>query len=127
MDCKTGEVQSCISVYKEELSVCLCESLHTWPHDLRRPSSDLRQIWPAHAETKKVEIEAVVVYRTSSAMTRFLADRTCLRHAKISGGTARQISTEFKLPVTDVGLNARSVSIIAGNVERDKIFSVSRS
>ena len=75
-----------------------------------------------HAEFIRVESEIVVVFLTCPTTTRFPADHTrfCSR-ANISGTTHR-ISAEFRLPVSDVGQYVLSVSFIAGDAGKRKIF-----
>ena len=57
-------------------------------------------------------------------MTRFPADATCLCSLTNISVTVYRISTEFKLPVSCIGQYAWSMSIVAGYVERGKIFLV---
>ena len=70
---------------------------------LKNGESDLSRIWLAHAEFIRVESENVVAFLTSPTTTRFPADRTRLSSRANISGTAHRISTEFRLPVPDVG------------------------
>ena len=89
---------------------------------LKNRESDLGRIWLAHAEFIGVESETVVVFLTSPTKTPFAADRTRFRSRGNISGTAHRISTEFRLPVPDVGRYAPSVSFIAGDAGKRKIF-----
>ncbi len=89
---------------------------------LKDGESDLGRNRLAHAEFIRVESETVVVFLTSSTTTPFPADRARFRSRANISGTANRISTEFRLPVPDVGRYALSVSFIAGDAGKRKIF-----
>ena len=84
--------------------------------------SDLGRISLAHAEFIQVESQTAVVFLTSPTTTPFPADRARFRSRANISGTAHRVSTEFRLPVPDVGRYAPSVSSIAGDVGKRKIF-----
>ena len=86
-------------------SVCLSVFLSVCPSVgafLKNGESDLSRIWLARAEFISVERETVVVFLTSL--------------------TTHRISTEFRLPVPNVGRYALSVSFIACGDGKRKIF-----
>ena len=99
--------------------------MSVWPSVgafLKDGESDLGRIWLAHAEFILVESETVVVFLTSPTTTSFSADYTRFRSRANISGTVHRISTEFRLPVPDVRRYAPSVSFIAGDAGKRKIF-----
>ena len=114
-----------VSIYKGEVSVCLSVCLSVCPYvraSLEDGQSDLGRISLAHAEFIQVESQTAVVFLTSPTTTPFPADRARFRSRANISGTARRVSAEFRLPVPDVGRYAPSVSSIAGDVGKGKIF-----
>ena len=114
-----------ISIYKGEVSVCLSVCLSVCPYvraSLEDGESDLGRISLAHAKFIQVESQTAVVFLTSPTTTPFPADRARFRLRANISGTAHRVSTEFRLPVPDVGRYAPSVSSIAGDVGKRKIF-----
>ncbi len=96
--------------------MCLSVCLSVCPYvraSLEDGESDLGRISLAHAEFIRVESQTAVVFLTSPTTTPFPADIS---------GTARRVSAEFRPPVPDVGRYAPSVSSIAGDVGKGKIF-----
>ena len=97
----------------------MCPSVRAF---LKNGESDLGRIWLAHAAFICVKSETVVVFLTSSTTTPFRGDGTRFSSRTNISGTAYRISTEFRLPVPDVGRYAPSVSFIAGDAAKRKLF-----
>ena len=126
--CPPGEAGHwSLSLYIKERCLCVCLSvcLSVCPYvraSLEDGESDLGRISLAHAEFIQVESQAAVVFLTSPTTTPFPADRARFRSRANISGTAHCVSTEFRLPVPDVGRYAPTVSSIAGDVGKRKIF-----
>ena len=115
------------SLYIKERCLCVCLSvcLSVCPYvraSLEDGESDLGRISLAHAEFIQVESQTAVVFLTSPTTKPFPADRARFRSRANISGTAHRVSTEFRLPVPDVGRYAPSVSSIADDVGKRKIF-----
>ena len=112
-----------ISLYIKERCLCVCLSVCPYVRaSLEDGDSDLGRISLAHAEFIEVESQTAVVFLTSPTTTSFPADRARFRSRANISGSAHRVSTEFRLPVPDVGRYAPSVSSIAGDVGKRKIF-----
>ena len=119
-----SRVLELVHIYIKERCLSVCLSVGAF---LKDGESDLGRIWLAHAEFINVESETVVAFLTSLTPTPFPADRTRFRSRENISGTVRGISTEFRLPVPDVGRYAPSVSFIAGDAGKRKILLISGS
>ena len=81
------EAQNPIYNRKEScLSVCLfvCMYCMLGQAYLHLPGSDLCRIWLAHAESRQIDREAVVFFRSSLETTRFLPSKLASTRARIS-------------------------------------------
>ena len=128
MCCPPGEAGHwSLSLYIKERCLCVCLSvcLSVCPYvraSLEDGESDFDRISLAHAEFIQVESQTAVVFLTSPTTTPFPADRARFRSRANISGTAHRVSTEYRLPVPNVGRYAPSVSSIAGDVGKRKIF-----